>query len=243
MILNDKTLFHIHTFRCGHAENIPDETYIEKAVEIGASDIWFTDHAPFPGNPFRNRMTIECLPEYISTLLALKERYSSLLTVHIGIEIEYLPSFDKSGYYRYLTDNTEIELLLLGQHMAEASDVLPAYTFSWDKEKLKAEEFMALGEATIEGINTGYFGAVAHPDRIFRRCKSWTKPMEEISKRIIDAAREKDIPIEQNQESMHHKGHFRPEFWDIAKLCGVNIVQGLDAHKLQDIKIINVNHG
>ena len=98
--MNDKTLFHVHTFRCGHAENVPDEAYIEKAVEIGASDIWFTDHAPFPGNPFRNRMTIECLPEYISTLLALKERYSNLLTVHIGIEIEYLPSFDKSGYYR-----------------------------------------------------------------------------------------------------------------------------------------------
>ena len=238
MTLSDKSLFHVHTFRCGHAENVSDEVYIKKAVEIGATDIWFTDHAPFPGNPFGNRMAINQLPEYLSTLSTLKTRYSAQIKVHIGLETEYFPSFDESGYYRYLADNTEIELLLLGQHMAETSDVFHTYTFSWDEERLKAEEFIALGEATIEGINTGYFGAVAHPDRIFRRCESWTKPMGEISKRIIDAAVKKNIPLEQNQESMHHKGYLRPEFWNIAKLRGANIIQGLDAHSPQALKVI-----
>lgn len=228
--LNDKGLFHVHTFRCEHAESVPDEVYIRKAVEIGASDIWFTDHAPFPGNPFKNRMAMDGLPEYLSTLSALKKAYSPLIGVHIGLEIEYFPSFDKSGYYRYLTDNTEIELLLLGQHMAETSNTPLAYTFSWDKEKLKSEEYAALGEAIIEGICTGYFGAVAHPDRIFRRCKNWTRQMEDMSNRIIETAMKNKIPIELNQESMHRKSHFRPEFWDIAKLHDVNIIQGLDAH-------------
>ena len=122
--------------------------------------------------------------------------------------------------------------------MAEISSDLPAYTFSWDKERLEAEEYIKLGEAIIEGIHTNYFGAVAHPDRIFRRCKGWTQPMEEISKKIIEAATERNIPLEQNQESMRHKGHFRPEFWNIAKAYNVNIIQGLDAHSLQELGVV-----
>ena len=52
----NKTAFHVHTYRCGHAENISDETYVKKAIELGVKSIWFTDHAPFPDNPFGARM-------------------------------------------------------------------------------------------------------------------------------------------------------------------------------------------
>lgn len=61
IITTSTNLFHVHTFRCGHAENVPDTAYIERAIELGASDIWFSDHAPFPGDPFRNRMKYDDL--------------------------------------------------------------------------------------------------------------------------------------------------------------------------------------
>ena len=48
MDIREKDIFHVHTFRCGHAENVSDEEYIKKAISLGASGIWFTDHAPFP---------------------------------------------------------------------------------------------------------------------------------------------------------------------------------------------------
>jgi histidinol-phosphatase (PHP family) len=53
----------VHTYRCGHAENVSDEEYIKKAISLGASGIWFTDHAPFPGDPFGNRMKYSELDE------------------------------------------------------------------------------------------------------------------------------------------------------------------------------------
>ena len=68
-------LFHIHTYRCGHAENISDEAYVLKTIEYGATKITFTDHAPFLGNPFGNRMHFEELSEYLSPLKTLKEKY------------------------------------------------------------------------------------------------------------------------------------------------------------------------
>ncbi len=54
--LTNRSLFHVHTFQCGHAEHVPDEAYILRAIDMGADSIWFADHAPFPGNPFGNRM-------------------------------------------------------------------------------------------------------------------------------------------------------------------------------------------
>ena len=56
IFLGERYLFHVHTFRCKHAEMVPDEEYIKKSIDLGATDIWFTDHAPFPGNPFGGRM-------------------------------------------------------------------------------------------------------------------------------------------------------------------------------------------
>ena len=64
-VISDQELFHVHTFRCRHAEEIPDRAYVEKALELGAKGIWFTDHCPFPGDLFKreHRMLYKELPE------------------------------------------------------------------------------------------------------------------------------------------------------------------------------------
>ena len=44
MIFTPTTLFHMHTYHCGHASSEPDIAYIEKAIALGAERIVFTDH-------------------------------------------------------------------------------------------------------------------------------------------------------------------------------------------------------
>lgn len=236
MTIYDKDCFHVHTYRCGHAENIPDEAFIKGALNTGATGIWFTDHAPFPGDPFKNRMLFSELDEYIKSIKALKNKYKTKINVHIGLEIEYFPSFDESGYYESLYNNPDIELLLLGQHMAETED---GYTFSWEKERLDAEEYIALGNAEISGMNSGYFQVIAHPDRIFRRQKYWTKDMQIMTDRLIHTAREHCVLMEQNESSKRHKHHYWKEFWTNVKPA--ETVNGLDAHYLKDIRLSNCN--
>ena len=58
MEINNKYIFHIHTYRCGHASNESDEAYVRKAIELGAESITFTDHTPFPGDTYRFRSRI-----------------------------------------------------------------------------------------------------------------------------------------------------------------------------------------
>lgn len=235
-MMNGKHVFHVHTYRCGHAENFHDEAYVIRALQLGASDLWFSDHAPFPGNPFGNRMQFSQLREYICTLQFLKERYAGQIDIHVGLEIEYFSSFDRSGYYRDLKGTPGIEFLLLGQHMAELGPL--KYSFSTDNTWLMENEYKVLGKATVSGIKSGYFNFVAHPDRIFRRCKTWTSEMETVATSIIQAAVVGNTPLEQNEESKRNKRHYWPQFWELAAKHDIQVIHGLDAHSVDELKLI-----
>ena len=61
-------IFHVHTWRCKHASDETDEQYIKTALSLGANKITFTDHTPFPGDTFKNRMELSQLSEYVQSL-------------------------------------------------------------------------------------------------------------------------------------------------------------------------------
>lgn len=229
----ERYLFHVHTVRCGHAEAVDDEAYIEKAVELGAERIVFTDHAPFPGNPFGNRMRYGQLDEYISSLQRLQKKYAADIAVDIGLEIEYLPSFRK--YYEELRQIKELDLLLLGQHIYECRSEV--YNFSIpDQQKRKAEEYSGIANAICEGIRTGYFDAVAHPDRAFRYCGEWQDEYTELSQKIIIAAEKESLPLEINLAGKE-AGYYREEFWKLVPEHHP-VIYGVDAHRVAEMERI-----
>ena len=227
-------IFHVHTYRCGHAEDISDEAYVKKAIELGANEIWFTDHAPFPGDPFGARMAFSQIDEYINTLYSLKQKYTDI-SIHIGLETEYFPHFDAEGYYDKLRSMPELEILLLGQHMAETSAEPPKYSFSESYDYLEKNEYKLLAKAIIQGTGTGYFSAIAHPDRIFRRCDVWDEDMENVSKEIIQAAEKADIPIEINLSSAENECYYKRQFWSLVPDT-VNRIIGFDAHSIGELE-------
>ena len=74
-------IFHVHTNRCGHAGNEADDEYVEKALTLGADRIVFTDHAPFPGDPFVNCMKMNHLSEYCLSTKPLKVKCQGRIEV------------------------------------------------------------------------------------------------------------------------------------------------------------------
>lgn len=225
--MDNKYVFHVHTYRCGHATDETDEDYIKNAIALGADSITFTDHAPFPGNPFTGRMKYSQLKEYISSLTELKSVYEGIIDVHIGLEIEYLPSY--KSYYEELKANEDIELMIIGQHHYEVSKGV--YSFMSDIKY----EYIGLFNAMIEGVNTGLFDVVAHPDRAFRKESIWTKEMAEYSNKLIAAVGDK-ILLEKNFSSMKKKGAYWEEFWDIVP-DKVKLIYGCDAHSTKDMQV------
>lgn len=233
MQIKNTELFHIHTHRCGHAEQIPDEEFIKKAIQCGYTGIWFTDHAPFPGDPFGNRMLIDDFPSYIEELIELKETYRKQnFSVHIGLEIEYLPTFDKTGWYQELRRNRNIECLLLGQHMAEIAPNV--YSFEKTQEEKDLFQHIWEGNNILSGLRTGYFDVLAHPDRVLKRRKEYGIHEKEIMENIMEEAKNNDVLLEFNARSV------RLELSDAQKsfLNNANTnkwIIGADAHFLSEI--------
>lgn len=228
MIFTPTTLFHIHTFRCGHASSEPDVAYVEKAIALGANRIVFTDHCPFPGNQFPWRMDYEVLPEYISTLKQLRETYKDQIEILIGFEAEYFPSYH--WYYKELLESGDLDLLILGQHIYEHEDGSVGYT-----DVDKRAELKGYTKATIQGIQSGFFKVVAHPDRFMSRVEQWDEEADELSKSIVDAAKENGIILEHNISSMRSGNLYRPEFWKNVPE-DVPVIYGLDAHSTEEME-------
>lgn len=233
MLCNNE-VFHVHTWRCGHAESVQDDVYIKRALELGANQIVFTDHAPFPENPFGNRMRMEQLLEYITTLRQFKMQYKNDIDVVVGLEIEYLPKYH--SYIEELYRNDNIEFLLLGQHLYEDKNGL------WSFQHLdKDNGWQYLLEAQMEAMTTGFFNGVAHPDRVFRQCGVWDDKMAAVSEKFIDfAIRANRIPLEKNISSylysVQHTEYssYRPEFWNMLP-DDYPILVGCDAHGVGEI--------
>lgn len=94
-----------------HAENVPDEDYVKRAIKLGASQLWFTDHGPFPapGDQLAMiRMKYSQLEEYIESIERLREAYKGEISLHCGLELEYLPTFDEMGYYKKLQEDPRL---------------------------------------------------------------------------------------------------------------------------------------
>lgn len=220
-------IFHVHTRRCKHASDEKDEQYIEQALRLGAKEIVFTDHAPFPDNPFTNRMDYDELPEYVESILKLQSVYKDCLEVHVGLEIEYLPSYQQ--YYRDLKQLHHIELLMIGQHHYEIKK--DEYSFMMEDKKL---EHIGLVNAMLQGMDTKLFDVVAHPDRVFRRVKVWTPELTSLSEKIIHGAQGNGVYLEKNYRSYMKKNCLRDDFWDLVPETA-KVVYGCDAHATREL--------
>lgn len=217
--------YHTHTVRCRHASGSERE-YIETAIARGLTTLGFSDHSPyvFEGSYYSGfRMRPEELADYYETLSALREEYKGKIDIKIGLEAEYYPKFfDK---FLALIEPYNLDYLILGQHfMANEMEGLYSAQPTDDPERIKL-----YASQIIEGMKTGKFTYVAHPDVLpFRGEPEVYK--SEVS-RICKASLEYDVPLEINMLGLRdHRNYPNPDFWSVAAEYGCRVVAGCDAH-------------
>lgn len=225
--LENNGLFHVHTSRCGHAELCPDEDYVRKAILCGYKDIWFSDHGPFPGDPFYARMKFNELDNYLTSTTELKNKYDGQITIHCGLEIEYFLKYE--SYYQKLIDEERLDFLLLGQHMGVRPN--GKYTFNYNSNL----ETPYIIDGIENGVLTGYFDAVAHPDRAFRHNTSFSSEDVQLRNELISLLKQLQIPVEKNSASYRDYSLAYRFFWD--NDAELNVIFGADAHSISDIDL------
>jgi histidinol-phosphatase (PHP family) len=89
--------YHIHTCMCRHAEGEPRE-YLERAAELGMTEMGFADHLPFLGGwePLHDltddwAMRVDELDAYCSVVQDLAREFAPGLRVRLGIEADFIP--------------------------------------------------------------------------------------------------------------------------------------------------------
>lgn len=219
--------YHTHTPRCNHASGSERE-YIEHAISAGIKTLGFSDHAPLLPSKMLDhtsgiRMDIKELENYCTILDKLKAEYKGQIDLHIGLELEYFG--DDIEKLRKVYLDYGIEYLLLGSHFIDA----PVGVYYSGELSNNPDILKKYVDISIEGMSTGYFTYLAHPDLI-NFCGDKAIYEKEML-RLCEGALKYDVPLELNILGFL-KGRNYPceQFFNIAKGCGNRIVYGYDAH-------------
>ena len=233
-----KTNYHTHTVRCMHA-NGSDEDFVLSAIKGGFQLLGFSDHTPWK---YRTdyvadmRMLPDELPGYVDSISSLRGKYKDQIGIKIGLECEYFP--DYMPWLKEQIKKYKLDYVLFGNHHYHTDEKFPYFGHHTDsRDMLDLYE-----EGAIEGMESGVFCCLAHPDLFMRSYPRFDHHCTLISRHICRAAVRLNIPLEYNlgyvayNEAHGLSSYPCPEFWHIAANEGCTAIIGMDAHNHLDLE-------
>ena len=218
------TNLHTHTFRCHHASGTERE-YIEAAITSGIKVLGFSEHAPLifeDGHEAHYTMNYCDVDDYFTTLKALKKEYKKDIQIHFGFEMEYYPKYFEENMKKL--EPYGVEYLILGQHMTQNGTSPYVGWYFGDPHILTCYV-----DDVIQGMKTGRFTYVAHPDLPLLDANIEIFQME--MDRLCAAAAELKVPLEFNLQGFLKRRNYPSDILlDLVKKYKNDIIIGVDAH-------------
>ena len=221
--------YHTHTFRCGHAVG-EDRAYVETAIARGLKVLGFSDHVPMPfpdGHESNFRVHFGMLDDYVNSVLALRDEYKRDIDIRLGFEAEYYPDLFEGMLGRLKP--YPVDYLLLAQHFNDSGEAV--YNPSAPRSPAALKRYV---DMVIEGMETGRFSCVVHPD-LFHFAGPERAYKREMA-RLCEKAKAVDVPLEINLLGLRQGRCYPSElFWPLAREAGCRVVLGCDAHDPNDV--------
>lgn len=238
--MNPISNFHTHTQLCNHAEGTPLD-YVEQAIREGCTQLGFSDHCPYPDS-FDDcwpniRMAIDEVPTYLEWIEEAKE--AAPFPVYTGYECEWDSDFS-AWYSDDLKSTYKADYLVLGPHwVTDGSSHI--YAPDIDNPTLLNKYI----DQTIDGMRSGNFAFVAHPDLFMAGYKEWDEQSKACLQAILDAACDLDLPLEINglgitrtpSDTRRGIRYAYPycEFWEMVSRSNARVICNSDAHHPSDV--------
>lgn len=218
--------YHTHTYLCRHA-NGDLRHFVENAINSGMKILGFSDHAPYVfSSEYHSgiRMEVSETEKYVNEIIGLREEYKKDIQIYIGYEMEYYPKDFERSLKNIL--HYECDYLIMGQHFLN-NEYDGVYSGSTTEDKNVLSQYV---NQVIEGMETGMFTYIAHPDLVPYR-KDMDFYRSEMS-RLCKKAKEKNIPLEINLLGIEQRRWYPFDvFWEIAAKTGNDVILGCDAHE------------
>jgi histidinol-phosphatase (PHP family) len=235
--------YHSHTKRCGHATG-EDIDYATSAVKGSYKVLGFSDHIMLPGMSQPGmRGDYSLAAGYFDSVHDLQKKFASKLEIHLGYEAEWYGKlyFD---YYHDLLASGKVEYLLLGQHCFIDGGSFHFYGDLPDKR----DALRKYVDDLINGMGSGLFAYVAHPDLFMSWYDEWDEETADAASRIVQAALDYGLPLEVNMGPSRWGRRNAPgepldvpypnsDFWDVVSEAKAQAIIGVDSHAPSELLV------
>jgi histidinol-phosphatase (PHP family) len=223
--------YHMHTPLCRHAAGEPVD-YARRAVELGLTEIGFSDHSPMRHDDFDNwRMLDGQLDEYVSKV-RLAQREFPQLTIRLALEVDFLPG--QESWIRDLAARHPWDYFIGSVHyVSDSWDIdNPAKLSEW-KKRDAYEVWSAYFERLTLAAESKLFEIIGHADL---PKKFGIRPAQDCTplyEKFLTAAAKTGCAIELNTAGLRKEcKEIYPsrQLLELAFQKGVPITFGSDAH-------------
>ena len=154
--------YHMHTPLCRHAVGEPVD-YARRALEIGLTEIGFSDHSPMRQDNFDNwRMNLSQLDDYVAKVRLAQKTFPQL-TIRLAMEVDYLPGHE--DWISELAARRPWDYFIGSVHYVSDSWAIddPQKLSEW-KTRDSAEVWRIYFERLAMAAESGLFEIIGHAD-------------------------------------------------------------------------------
>lgn len=218
--------YHTHTRWCRHGEG-EIEDYIQEAIRKELDILAITEHVPYRDDFDPRRMQWGEFPVFNEELDRMIEKYKGRIRILKGFECEYNPAVMED--YRMFREEYGYDIMILGQHLSKDRKT--------DNFAAKGErEFAVYVDEVIEGLSTGFFTFLAHPDVAMCRYHGSMEFALGQMGRIFSCCERMGIPVEINANGLRgRRGYPDREVLAFSRKYRLKYLINSDAHYVEDL--------
>lgn len=223
--------YHMHTPLCHHAVGEPVE-YARRAVELGLTEIGFSDHSPMRRDDFDNwRMRFDQLDEYVAKVRLAQKEFPQLI-IRLALEVDYLPGHEE--WIRGLAARHPWDYFIGSVHyVSDSWDIdNPAKLSEWNKRDT-FEVWKIYFERLTLAVESKLFEIIGHVDLPKKFGHRPTRDCTPLYETFLAAAAKSGCAIELNTAGLRkdcREIYPSRQILEQAFQKGVPITFGSDAH-------------
>lgn len=221
----------MHTPLCRHATGEPVD-YARRAVEIGLTEIGFSDHSPMRKDNFDNwRMNASQLDEYVEKVRKAQRDFPQL-TIRLALEVDYLPGHE--DWIRELAARHPWDYFIGSVHyVSDSWDIDNPEKLSLWKDRDPFEVWQVYFERLTKAAESKLFEIIGHADLPKKFGHKPSHDCTPLYERFFSAAKQAGCAIELNTAGLRKEcKEIYPsrEILQLAFQRNVPITFGSDAH-------------
>jgi histidinol-phosphatase (PHP family) len=226
----------MHTPLCRHATGEP-VAYARHAVEVGLTEIGFSDHSPMRQDDFDDwRMRFDQLDEYVAGVRRAQKDVPQL-TIRLALEVDYLPGQEE--WIRELAGRHPWDYFIGSVHYLSDAWAVdnPNQLSEWKKRDVW-EVWSAYFERLTQAAETGLFQILGHADLPKKFGQRPQRDCTSLYETLLSAAKKRGCAIELNTAGLRkdcREIYPSLDILQIARQKDVPITFGSDAHAPEDV--------